>query len=70
MFTDTLESTVASKRGNKYAQIFATQFGWTRAYPMAKKSDAHHGLSLMFARDGVPNTIIMDNAKEQTLGEF
>ena len=70
VFTDTLESFVPSKRGNKYAQIFATQFGWTRAFPMAKKSDAHQGLSLLFARDGVPNALIMDNAKEQVLGEF
>ena len=37
---------------------------------MAKKSDAHQGLSLLFARDGVPNALIMDNAKEQVLGEF
>ena len=39
-------------------------------HPMAKKSNAHEGLSLLFARDGVPNCLIMDNAKEQTLGEF
>lgn len=42
----------------------------TRVHPMAKKSNAHDGLSLMFARDGVPNCLIMDNSKEQTLGEF
>ena len=70
MFTDTLESAVISKRGNRYAQVFATPFGWTRVHPMAKKSNAHDGLSLMFARDGVPNCLIMDNSKEQTLGEF
>jgi hypothetical protein len=70
MFTDTMESDVVSKQGNKYAQIFATQFGWTRVYPMAKKSNAHEGLSLLFARDGVPNCLIMVNSKEQTLGQF
>ena len=37
---------------------------------MAKKSEAHEGLSLLFAHDGVPNAIIMDNSKEQTLREF
>jgi hypothetical protein len=37
---------------------------------MRKKSQAHEGLSLMFQREGVPNTHIMDNAKEQLLGEF
>jgi hypothetical protein len=70
VFTDTMESSVVSKRGNQYAQVFATPFGWTRVHPMMKKSDAHEGLSLMFARDGVPNCLIMDNSKEQTLGEF
>ena len=69
-FTDTLISNTASARGNKYAQIFATPDGWCRAYPMRKKSQAHEGLSLMFQREGVPNTLIMDNAKEQLLGEF
>jgi hypothetical protein len=70
VFTDTMESSIVSKRGNQYAQVFATPFGWTRVHPMKKKSDAHDGLSLMFARDGVPNCLIMDNSKEQTLGEF
>ena len=37
---------------------------------MKKKRDAHHGLSLMVARDGVPPHLIMDGSKEQTLGEF
>ena len=37
---------------------------------MEKKSDVHEGISLMFARDGVPNVLIMDNSKEQTLGTF
>lgn len=69
-FTDTLISNTASTRGNKYAQIFATPEGWCRAYPMRKKSYAHEGLSILFQREGVPNTLIMDNSKEQLLGEF
>jgi hypothetical protein len=69
-FTDTLISNIPSRRNNKYAQIFSTSDGWCRAYPMAKKSMAHEGLSLLFQRDGVPNTIIMDGAREQTMGEF
>lgn len=71
MFTDTLESkTISWHRQNRYAQVFATRFGWVRVYPMKKKSDAHEGLSLMAQRDGVPPTIVMDGSKEQTLGEF
>ena len=69
-FTDTLISNTASARGNQYAQIFVTPEGWCRAYPMRKKSQAHEGLSIMFQREGVPNTLIMDNVKEQLLGEF
>ena len=71
MFTDTLESSVRSWfRQNRYVQEFATAFGWCRVYPMKKKRDAHHGLSLMSARDGVPPHLIMEGSKEQNLGEF
>ena len=70
MFTDTLTSSIVSKRMNKYAQVFCTRTGWKRAYPMRLKSDAHDALSLMFARDGVPPALILDGSKEQTLGEF
>jgi hypothetical protein len=38
--------------------------------PMRKKSEAHETLSILFARDGVPHTMIMDGAKEQTMGDF
>ena len=69
-FTDTLISNTASRRNNKYAQIFATPDGWCRAFPMKKKSLAHEGLSLLFQREGVPNTMVMDNAREQIMGEF
>jgi len=70
LFSDTLEATVKSTRGNKYAQVFASKVGWARAFPMAKKSQAHEGLSLLFARDGVPPAVIVDGSKEQNLGEF
>ena len=69
-FTDTLVAKTPSHRKNSYAQIFSTPDGWCRAYPMEKKSEAHEGLSLLFQREGVPNTLIMDNAKEQIMGEF
>ena len=71
MYTDTLDAkTVTSKRGNKYAQIFATRFGWYRAFPLKAKSEAHEAVSILFARDGVPNVMVMDGAREQTLGDF
>ena len=50
VFADTLISGTTSRRGNKYAQVFATSFGWTRVYPMSQKGLAHEGLSLLFQR--------------------
>ena len=70
LFTDTLESSLLSKRQNRYAQIYGSSWGWARAFPMKKKSEAHETLSQLFARDGVPNSMIMDGAKEQVMGDF
>ena len=45
-------------------------FGWSRAFTMAKKGDAHEDLSLLFQPDRVPLKIIVEVSKEQTLGNF
>ncbi len=37
---------------------------------MKKKSDEVHALDLMLHRDGMPEKLIMDGSKEQTLGAF
>ena len=71
MFTDTLEANIISWfQQNRYAQVFATCFGWSRVFPMKQKADAHEGISLMAQCDGVPPCIIMDGSKEQTMGTF
>ena len=70
MFTDTLKTKVPSRRGNKYCQVFGCSNGWKRCFPMKAKSEAHHALSLLFQRDGVPPKMIMDGAKEEIEGEF
>ena len=73
MYTDTLDAktVVLSKRGNKYAQVFATRFGWYRAFPLKTKSEAQKAVSILFARDGVLDTIVIDGVKEQILlGDF
>ena len=59
-----------SVRGNVCAQVFATDFGWSRAYGMASKSEAHEALSLLFQRHGVPNVMIVDGAKELRSADF
>jgi hypothetical protein len=37
MYTDTMYSTILSRQMNKAAQIFTTDFGFVRAFPMKKK---------------------------------
>ena len=64
---DTFLALTKSKRGNKYVEVFVTNFGWLRAFPMAKNGDAHKALSLLFQRDGVPLKMIFDVSKENTL---
>ena len=70
VFTDTMKAGTLSRRKNLYAQVYTTGFHWCRANPMRAKSDAHDTLSLLFQRDGVPPTMVMDGSKEQTLGKF
>ena len=70
LFTDTLEARIISNRGNRYAQVNAQRNTWCKAYPMAKKSDAHETIPLLFAQEGVPSTLVMDGAREQAMGEF
>ncbi len=59
-----------SRSGNKCAQVYATSFGWVRAHPMTRKGAAHETLSLLFHRDGVPPTMVLDSSKEQTKSDF
>ena len=69
-FTDTMFAGTPSGSGNKCAQVYATSFGWARAHPMTRKGDAHETLSLLFHRDGVPPTMVLDGSKEQNKGDF
>ena len=70
LYTDTMKATVKSQQGNKVAQVFCSRNGWTRAYPLEKEAHAHEALSLLFQRDGAPNTMIMDGARAQIMGNF
>jgi hypothetical protein len=70
MYTDTMVSTILSRQNNKAAQIFCTDFGFVRAFPLKKEKEAHGALSLLFHRDRVPNVMVMDGAKAQVEGEF
>ena len=69
-FSDTLISGTESKRGNEYAEVFATHFGWARAYPMKAKGNTHEALLFLLQCTGVPYHLIVDGSKEKVLGSF
>jgi hypothetical protein len=52
------------------AQAYATPFSWAHAHSMKCKGEAHKTLSLVFQSDGVPLTMVTNDSKEQTQGEF
>ena len=64
VFSGMMFASTVSRRGNRCAQLYATDFGWARVFPMASRSDSCKTLSFLFVRDGVPWTCIYDNAKE------
>ena len=68
VFTGTMQAGTVSRRVNRYAQIYLTYFGWSRAHLSKNKVYAHETLSLFFKRDGVPPKMVIYGSKEQTLG--
>ena len=70
LYFQTVFVSTVSRRSNRCAQVYATDFGWARAFPMASRSEAHETLSLLFVRDGVLPACICDNAKEMIQGKF
>jgi hypothetical protein len=70
VFGNTMFAGTESKNGNKYCQVFATNFGWARAPPLKQKGEAHEALWLMFKHDRVPPEMILDGSKEQVKGAF
>ena len=63
-------SSTVSTRGNTCAQLFVNNLEWVLSFPLAHKGDAHTSLDLLFPEDGVPNYMIMDDAKELVSGTF
>jgi hypothetical protein len=60
MYTGTMFSTILSRQNNKAAQIFCTDFGFERAFPLKKEKEANEYLSMLFHRDRDPNIMVMD----------
>jgi hypothetical protein len=70
MFTDTMYSTILSRQHRKASQVFCTEFGFVRSFPMKLESEAHEAISLLFQIYGVPNVMVVGGAKAQTEDEF
>ena len=66
VYTDTMDGQYKSLDGNKYSQVFATDFHFLAVYPMESKGLAGDGLKQFIADFGVPDKIICDGSKEQT----
>jgi hypothetical protein len=69
-FNDTMFSNSNSRQWNKEAQVFCTEEGFTRAFPMKKEKDAHKALSLLFHRYGVPNVMVINGTRANIQGDF
>ena len=71
MFTDTMTAKQLSWfRKNRYGQVYVTDYGWIGFYPMQKKSQTPDTLIELAHEKGVPTHFVLDNAKEQIMGEF
>ena len=69
VYTDTFHGVCKSLRGNLYSQVYATDYQYTRTYPMKKKSDVHETLEDFFREVGVPSLLVSDGATELTYGQ-
>jgi hypothetical protein len=70
VYHDTLYSQQVSMRMNKCSEIYATDFGWSRNFPMRKESDVHETLKLFLTRFGIPEALISDGARALIAGRF
>jgi hypothetical protein len=70
IYTDNMFASTVSTHGNTCAQVFVDDLEWVRSFPLWQKGDALTCLDLLFPKEGVPNIMIMDDAKELVGSEF
>ena len=70
-FTDTffVGGDATSTRGNKCAQIFVSDKGYVKVYPMKWKGDFINALWMFCKKTGVPLSLVVDPSGEQTSKE-
>ena len=69
-YTDTLFFKIKSLSQDTCAQIYANKSGFTKIYPMERKSQAHETLTNFVHEVGIPREIHSDNALELVAGEM
>jgi hypothetical protein len=67
---DTMVANVKSLRVNTCCEIYATDFGWSRAFPIAKIAEVYEKLDLLLSRYGIPEALVSDNAQDYIGGNF
>ena len=70
IFSDMMFLVQCPEGGNRCAQVYATDFGWVRAFPVTPRSEEHETLLLLFPRNGVSPACTCDNAKEMVQDKF
>ena len=70
VFSDMMFAITVSRKGNRCEHVYAKDFWWARAFPMASRNEAHETLLLLFAWDGVTPACTCNNAKEMVQGKF
>jgi hypothetical protein len=70
VYTDTLFYDVISVWGNTCAQLFVSENGHAKIYPMSSKGQAFDKLGSYCSTIGIPKFMVSDNAGEETGGEW
>jgi hypothetical protein len=70
MYTDTMFKEKPSVCGNTCFQLFVTSEGFVAGQPMKSKAHAYDALDYICRTYGVPQLLVSDNAKEETLGDW
>ena len=69
-YSDTWFPSVKTCRQFKVGQIFTDGLGFDANYPQVEKKGAYLGLNSFIHDFGIPDTIVTDGAKEETLGNW
>ena len=66
MFTNTTYT-----RGNNEGQVLYISYtDWIQIYSTSSKGDCHETFDLLTHREGVPDTRMSDQAREETMGQM